>query len=57
MIKPCARRFHTSILKGTKMYIIAGCKEKYRCLSDLYEIDLKCLINEDEEESFEWKKV
>ena len=38
--RPCARRFHASALVGSTLYVIAGCHDKYRCLSDVYGIDL-----------------
>lgn len=43
-IRPCARRFHSSAKVGNEFYVIAGCHSKYRCLSDIYSIDLTSLI-------------
>jgi hypothetical protein len=39
-VKPCPRRFHSSAKINNELYIIAGCHSKYRCLSDIYSIDL-----------------
>jgi hypothetical protein len=38
--RPCARRFHSSCLIGNELFIVAGCHGKYRCLSDVYSLDL-----------------
>jgi len=38
--KPCPRRFHSSGLIGNNLYIVAGCHDKYRCLNDVFCIDL-----------------
>lgn len=40
VVRPCARRFHSSCMIGKEMFIIAGCHGKYRCLSDVYSLDL-----------------
>jgi hypothetical protein len=37
--KPCARRFHTSVVLGNSFYVIGGCHGKYRCLSDIWSVD------------------
>lgn len=42
--RPCARRFHSSCMIGQEFYVIAGCHGKYRCLSDVYSMDLSALI-------------
>jgi len=43
-VRPCARRFHSSCLIGNEFFVIAGCHSKYRCLSDVYSLDLTPLI-------------
>jgi len=43
-VRPCARRFHSSCLIGNEFFVIAGCHSKYRCLSDVYSLDLTSLI-------------
>jgi len=43
-VRPCARRFHSSCLIGNELFVIAGCHSKYRCLSDVYSLDLTSLI-------------
>jgi len=43
-MRPCARRFHSSAMVGNRFYIIGGCHGKYRCLSDVYSIDLTTLV-------------
>jgi hypothetical protein len=42
--KPCARRFHSSCLIGEEFFIIAGCHGKYRCLNDVFSLDLSPLF-------------
>ena len=42
--KPCARRFHTSVLLGNQFYVIAGCYGKYRSIGDIWKIDLTNLF-------------
>ena len=44
--RPCGRRFHSSAVIGNEFYIIGGCHGKYRCLSDVYSLDLTPLIKE-----------
>ena len=43
--KPCARRFHSSCMIGQEFFVIAGCHGKYRCLSDVYSMDLSSLVS------------
>jgi hypothetical protein len=43
-VRPCARRFHSSCIIGNEFFVIAGCHSKYRCLSDVYSLDLTALI-------------
>ncbi len=42
--KPCARRFHSSCMINNEIFVVAGCHGKYRCLSDVYSLDLTPLI-------------
>lgn len=42
--KPCARRFHSSVKIGNEFFIIAGCHGKYRCLNDIYSMDMTELL-------------
>ncbi len=44
-LKPCARRFHSSVKIGNEFVILAGCHGKYRCLSDVFSMDMTPLIN------------
>ncbi len=43
-IKPCARRFHSSVTLGNQFIILAGCHGKYRCLSDIFSLDMTPLL-------------
>lgn len=43
-VKPCARRFHSSVRMGNEFIILAGCHGKYRCLSDVFSMDMSSLI-------------
>lgn len=43
-VKPCARRFHSSCMIGNEIFVIAGCYGKYRCLKDVYSMDITGLI-------------
>ena len=43
-IKPCARRFHASCIVDSKLYIMGGCHGKYKCLGDLYCLDISKLL-------------
>lgn len=52
--RPCARRFHSSCLIGNEMFIIAGCHGKYRCLSDLYSLDLTPLLETGSAQQLRW---
>ena len=55
-VRPCARRFHSSAKVGNEFYVIAGCHSKYRCLSDIYSIDLTNLIENGSVENLQWKE-
>lgn len=46
--KPCARRFHSSVRMGNEFIIIAGCHSKYRCLSDVFSMDMTSLLQSGE---------
>eukprot|EP00742_Colponemidia_sp_Colp-10_P005408 GILJ01005778.1.p1 GENE.GILJ01005778.1~~GILJ01005778.1.p1 ORF type:complete len:803 (-),score=109.40 GILJ01005778.1:84-2492(-) len=37
---PTARRFHTASAIGSKMFVFAGCYRTYRCVSELYVLDV-----------------
>ena len=52
--KPCARRFHSSALINNQFLIIAGCHGKYRCLKDVYSLDLTPLLNSENYSELEW---
>ena len=52
--RPCARRFHSSAIIGNQFFIIGGCHGKYRCLSDVYSIDLTPLIERGQIENLHW---
>lgn len=52
--RPCARRFHSSALMGTQFFVIGGCHGKYRCLSDVYSLNLAPLLEGKGVESLEW---
>ena len=43
-VKPCARRFHTSVFLGKEFYVIAGCHGKYRSMGDIWRVDLSELF-------------
>jgi hypothetical protein len=43
-VKPCARRFHSSVKMGNEFIVLAGCHGKYRCLSDVFSMDLTSMI-------------
>ena len=42
--RPCARRFHSSCMIGNEFFVVAGCHGKYRCLSDVFSLDLTPLL-------------
>ena len=54
--RPCARRFHSSVLLGNEFYVIAGCYAKYRCLSDIYSIDLTSFFETGCTEGLTWRE-
>lgn len=53
---PCARRFHSSARVGNEFYVIAGCHAKYRCLSDIYSIDLTELLEKGTVDNLQWRE-
>lgn len=53
--RPCGRRFHSSAVIGNQFFIIGGCHGKYRCLSDVYSLDLAPLIKDGDTERLEWR--
>lgn len=53
-VRPCARRFHSSCLIGNEFFVIAGCHSKYRCLSDMYSLDLSPLLAGGEMGELRW---
>ena len=53
-VRPCARRFHSSCMIGTEFFIVAGCHGKYRCLSDVYSLDLSPLIQTGQLGELKW---
>ena len=53
-VRPCARRFHSSASIGNEFFIIGGCHGKYRCLSDVYSLDMTPLLKGEPVESLEW---
>ncbi len=53
-VRPCARRFHSSCLIGNEFYVIAGCHSKYRCLSDMYSLDLSPLLASGDLTTLKW---
>jgi hypothetical protein len=56
--RPCARRFHSSAVIGSTLFIIAGCHDKYRCLNDVFSIDLQPFIASPAScEDLEWKEI
>lgn len=42
--RPCARRFHSSAVIDNEFFVIGGCHGKYRCLSDVYSLNLTPLL-------------
>lgn len=52
--RPCARRFHSSAKIGNEFFIIAGCHSKYRCLYDIYSIDLSPLLESGSPAGLAW---
>lgn len=54
-IRPCARRFHSSALVNNEFFVIAGCYGKYRCLSDIYSIDLTSFLENGKVDNLQWK--
>lgn len=54
-VKPCARRFHSSAKIGNELFIVGGCHGKYRCLSDIFSLDLTPLINGEDHENLVWR--
>ena len=55
--RPCARRFHTSVLLNGYFYVIAGCHDKYRSMGDIWRIDLSRLLEEGTVEDMEWEEI
>jgi hypothetical protein len=55
-VKPCARRFHSSCLIGNEFFIIAGCHSKYRCLSDVYSLDLTPMLETGNTDGLKWNE-
>ena len=53
-MKPCARRFHSSCLIGNEFFVIAGCHSKYRCLSDVFSLDLTPLLETGSTKKLQW---
>ncbi len=53
--RPCGRRFHSSAVIGNQFFVIGGCHGKYRCLSDVYSLDLTPLLRDGDIERLEWK--
>ena len=53
-VRPCARRFHSSVRIGNQFFIIGGCHGKYRCLSDIYSLDLTPLLENGDIENLVW---
>ena len=54
--KPCARRFHSSVLINNELFIIGGCHTKYRPLTDIYSMDLSPFIKTQNIDLLEWKE-
>ena len=42
-VKPTARRFHSSSIIGNYIYVFGGCEGTYKCLKDIYRMDLSLL--------------
>ena len=55
-VRPCARRFHASARVGNQFFVIAGCHQKYRCLSDIYSIDLTPFLDGGRIDHLEWRE-
>ncbi len=55
-IRPCARRFHSSTKINNEMFVIAGCHSKYRCLNDVYSLDVTTLLETGSIDKLEWKE-
>ena len=53
--RPCARRFHSSVTIGNEFIVLAGCHGKYRCLSDVFSMDLTSLMQTGSFDQLEWK--
>lgn len=53
-VRPCARRFHSSCLIGNEFFVIAGCHSKYRCLSDVYSLDLSPILGSGSVKELHW---
>ena len=53
-VKPCARRFHSSCIIGNEFFVVAGCHGKYRCLSDVYSLDLTSLLKTGNTQELRW---
>ena len=51
--RPCARRFHSSVKIGNQFYVIAGCHGKYRCLNDIWSLDVSDLLKGNGQ-TFKW---
>ena len=54
--RPSARRFHSSVRLGNEFYVIAGCYGKYRCLSDIYSIDLTSFFESGCTKGLAWRE-
>lgn len=55
-VKPCARRFHSSVRLGNEFVIMAGCHSKYRCLSDFFSLDFTPMLKTGKFDQLEWKE-
>lgn len=53
-VKPCARRFHSSCIIDNEMFVVAGCHGKYRCLSDVFSLDLTSLLETGNTKELRW---
>ena len=54
--RPCARRFHSSAIVDNQFFVIAGCHSKYRCLKDVYSLDLTPLLKQGNIFNLKWKQ-
>lgn len=55
--RPCARRFHTSVVFNNEFYVLAGCYSKYRCLNDVWKVNLTSLLQTGTTNQLEWEEV